>query len=204
MNAKVLGITMPVDEVLALDPTFVLLFTPILARIYASPTCVKTLGKPVSRMIRGLCLSVATFIVAGTVQGFIAHVAPAKLSLALIMPQFALNASSELLFMATGIEFAYTVVRPELKAAVTAMWWIGVAAGTELIAVVVLATGGPTTDIQQMTWYFGSAGGMVVVVGLFYWLSRPFAKIHGGGGETITPRPRKRVQETSPLMESHV
>ena len=169
---------LPASDVLALDPFFVLSFTPLLVGVfYKARCCTSQLALPVQRMVRGLGLAVGTFVTAALLQAGVAHFGGSSLSLLLMVPQFALNALSELLFMATGIEFAYAVAPASLKGAVTAMWWLGVALGTQIIAVVVAATGGPRTAWSLCWWYLGSAVGMVFITALFYVLSRPLAGV---------------------------
>uniref|UniRef100_A0A7S1C255 Uncharacterized protein n=1 Tax=Bicosoecida sp. CB-2014 TaxID=1486930 RepID=A0A7S1C255_9STRA len=169
------SVTVPPSDVTSLDPLFVLLLTPLFVRVLY-PRYARFFGGEIRRMTIGLVGVCGVFALAGGVQAMVAAAeadGTARPSLALLVPQFLLNAAAEILVTVTGVEFAFTQVPRHLKATVAALLWLTVALGNE--AIVVLTLCGVTGDgspTQLSRFYWACAGGLLVVTAAFWRLTR--------------------------------
>ncbi|KAL0872177.1 hypothetical protein ABMA27_004584 [Loxostege sticticalis] len=113
-----------------------------------------------------------------------------SISMALLLPQFLIMSSAEVLFAVTGNEFAFKEAPDSMKSVMSAVWMLTTAVGNVIIIVVTrLLAGYP--QHQQFFFYTGL---MFVSISVFHWLSRGYRFRHED------EPPRKECRSNSEIL----
>ena len=135
MGRDVLGFRVAAGQVQTLDALLVLTLIPLFAvscsRRSSGAACA---SPPLGKMTVGMFVMVLSFVAAAGVQwaleaGHAPHVAWQ-------VPQYVFLAMGEVLVSVTALEFAYAQAPARLKSVVMGLWYLTIAAGTFLTAVV--------------------------------------------------------------------
>lgn len=90
------------------------------------------------KMVIGMIFTALSFVMSGGIQMYMNKMAPKKVSILLIIPQFFLMAIGEVLVSATGLDFSYSQSPKYLKSIVMASWFVAVAIGNILVSLISL------------------------------------------------------------------
>ncbi len=135
MRRDVLGFRIPAGNVQTLDAGMVLLLIPVFA-IWVFPA-VERRGIRVTalrKMTVGMFVTILSFVAAAAVQRALdAGLAP---HVAWQVPQYLFLAVGEVLVSVTALEFAYSQAPPSLKSVIMGLWYLTIASGSFLTAVV--------------------------------------------------------------------
>lgn len=147
---------------------FVMLLIPIFSFLLY-PALNKTRlfkATPLRRMTTGMILSAAAFVICGLLQHAVDAAAVAgapKLSVFwMLIPYFVLT-SGEVLFSATGLEFAFSQAPAAMRSTITSLWNLTTALGNFLVVLVVVVA----SDLSAATRFYFFAGLMLAVAVVF-------------------------------------
>jgi POT family proton-dependent oligopeptide transporter len=175
----VCGWTLDAEKMQSFNPALVMVLIPFLTSL-VYPLLARR-GRDVSplpRMGAGMGLAAAAFVVCGLLQLQIE--AGMKLSILWQLLPYLLLTTGEVLFSATGLEFAYAQAPASMKSTVTSFWNLTVAFGNLLVvAVTVLNTN--VVHAQGALEFFFYAGLIAVVTAVFVLLSRRFRRQAAAG-----------------------
>ena len=150
------------------NPVLVMLLIPIFSFLLY-PALNKTRlfkASPLRRMTAGMVLSAAAFVICGLLQHAVDSAAAAgapQLSVWwMLLPYFVLT-SGEVLFSATGLEFAFSQAPAAMRSTITSLWNLTTALGNFLVVLVVVAA----SDLSAASRFYFFAGLMLVVAIVF-------------------------------------
>lgn len=150
------------------NPVLVMLLIPIFSFLLY-PLLNKTRlfkATPLRRMTTGMVLSAAAFVICGLLQHAVDSAAAAgtpQLSVWwMLLPYFVLT-SGEVLFSATGLEFAFSQAPAAMRSTITSLWNLTTALGNFLVVLVVVVA----SDLSAATRFYFFAGLMLVVAVVF-------------------------------------
>jgi POT family proton-dependent oligopeptide transporter len=135
MNREVLGFQLAAGQVQTLDAVLVLVLIPLFAvEIYPALERAGLRVTPLRKMTAGMFVMVLSFVAAAMVEQ--ALLAGDRPHVAWQVPQYLFLAVGEVLVSVTALEFAYSQAPPRLKSLVMGLWYLTVASGSLLTAVV--------------------------------------------------------------------
>jgi len=89
-----------------------------------------------TKMTIGMILASLAFVASGTVEVFIEASEPNGVFIAWQIPQYFLICAGEVMVSITGLEFAYSQAPSSMKSVVMAVWFLTIALGNALVALV--------------------------------------------------------------------
>ena len=135
LDRVVLGVEIAAGQVSTLNAVFVLTLIPIFSLgVYPALERRGVRVTPLGKMTAGMFVTVLSFVCAAAVQAALER-GPAP-SVAWQVPQYLLMTVGEVLVSITALEFAYTQAPPRAKGAIMSLWYLTIAAGSLLTAVV--------------------------------------------------------------------
>ncbi len=170
----IFGWTLDAEKMQSFNPALVMVLIPFLTSL-VYPFLARR-GRDVSplpRMAFGMGLAAASFVVCGLLQLQIE--AGMKLSILWQLLPYVLLTAGEVLFSATGLEFAYSQAPASMKSTVTSFWNLTVAFGN-LLVVAVTALNTRVVHAAGALEFFFYAGLIAVVTVVFVLLSRRFRR----------------------------
>lgn len=140
MDTNLFGIKIQPEHVQILNPLLllimVLVFDSIIFPIFRRRN-IKI--KPLKhKMVIGMIFTSLSFVMSGGIQMYMNKMAPKKISILFIIPQFFLLAIGEVLVSATGLDFSYSQSPKYLKSIVMASWFVAVALGNVFVSLISL------------------------------------------------------------------
>eukprot|EP00164_Ancoracysta_twista_P016733 GFYU01028229.1.p1 GENE.GFYU01028229.1~~GFYU01028229.1.p1 ORF type:complete len:212 (-),score=48.22 GFYU01028229.1:97-732(-) len=134
MDRHVPGFVLQPDQIPALNPLMIIVLIPLFSHgIYPGLRKCGCDMTPLRRMRYGLFLSGVSFAVAGGLQIAIHH---HTVHVGWQIPQYLIISCAEIMVSITGLEFAYTEAPASMKSAIMAAWFITVALGNFLVALI--------------------------------------------------------------------
>ncbi len=165
MNLLVAGIKFEASQIQALNPVFVMILIPIISLgLYP---WVEKMGVKVSslrKMGMGMFLTGLSFVVVGGIE--VVLNSGVQMSVAWQLIPFLLISAGEVMVSITGLEFAYTQAPKSMKSTIMSFWFLTIAAGNFLTAV-----------ISAMNPFSGGAPEFFFYGGLIFLLTVTFALI---------------------------
>ena len=147
-----LGYVIDKETVQAVNPIFVMLLVPIFTfALY--PMLNKTRlfrATPLRRMAVGMVLAAGAFAICGALQARVS--AGAEVSILWMCLPYAVLTAGEVLFSATGLEFAFSQAPATMKSTITSFWNLSVVIGNALV-VAVAWFGSAFTPAQQFFFF---------------------------------------------------
>jgi proton-dependent oligopeptide transporter, POT family len=181
MRRDVLGFQLAAGQVQTLDAALVLTLIPLFA-VFVYPA-VERRGvrvTPLRKMAVGMFVMVLSFVAAALVEARLADGSAAPPHVAWQIPQYLFLAVGEVLVSVTALEFAYGEAPRRLKSLVMGLWYLTIASGTLLTALVAWAN-----RFQGVAYYAFFAALMLVAAIAFalvaWWY--PSAPARSGAAE---------------------
>ena len=171
---KLCGWALDGETMQSINPVLVMLLIPLLT-VLVYPLLARR-GRDVSplpRMACGMGLLAAAFVVTGVMQ--LRLDAGVQLSILWQLLPYALLTVGEVLFSATGLEFAYAQAPASMKSTITSFWLLTSAIGNALV-VAIAWTNATFIRASGAAEFFFYAGLMAVVTAVFVLLSRRFRR----------------------------
>ena len=166
------GWTLNAETMQAINPAMIMVLIPfITSLVYPFLARRGREVAPLPRMAAGMGLLALAFVATGILQLRIAG--GAHLSILWQGIPYLLLTVGEVLFSATGLEFAYSQAPASMKSTVTSFWNLSSALGNFLVVLVTLLNARVVHAAGAMEFFF-YAGLMSVVMVLFILLSRRF------------------------------
>ena len=135
LDRVVLGLTISAGQVSTLNALFVLSLIPVFALwIYPAIERRGVRVTPLGKMTVGMFVTVLSFVAAAFVQAAMDR-GPAP-NVAWQVPQYLFLSVGEVLVSVTALEFAYTQAPARMKSAIMGLWYVTIAAGSLLTALV--------------------------------------------------------------------
>ena len=142
---SLLGYPVNTETMQNINPIFVMSLIPVLS-IFVYPALNRTRlfrTTPLRRMTVGMALTALSFVICGVLQNAVdaAHAAgtPAISVWWMALPYFVLTAG-EVLFSATGLEFAFSQAPATMRSTITSLWNLTTTVGNFLVVLVVALT----------------------------------------------------------------
>ena len=168
------GWTLNAETMQSINPVMVMVLIPVLtALVYPLLARRGRDVSPLPRMACGMGLLAAAFVVSGSMQ--LQLDAGVKLSILWQLVPYLLLTVGEVLFSATGLEFAYSQAPASMKSTVTSFWLLSSAAGNAMV-VVITWTNSHVIKATGALEFFFYAGLLAVVTAIFVLLSRRFRR----------------------------
>ncbi|KAL4709266.1 hypothetical protein ACJJTC_013326 [Scirpophaga incertulas] len=139
----------------------------------------------------GVYALMADYDATGYKSNMVAITEPNSITMALLVPQFLLMSTAEVLFAVTGNEFAFKEAPDSMKAVMTASWLLTEAAGNILIIVITRIMSG----YRQETQFFFYTCLIFVSMGVFHRLSKGYQLGHSWDEE-----PKKERRSNSEVL----
>ncbi|MGL4514715.1 MAG: POT family MFS transporter [Lacipirellulaceae bacterium] len=176
MDCNVLGFTLEPAQTQALNPILVLLLIPVFTLVVYPWFARRWPLSPLRRIGLGMCLAPLAFAIAALAQtaidgGATPHIGWQALATLVLT-------AAEVLVSITAVEFAYTQAPPTMKAIVTGLYWMSVAAGNGLTVLVNLyiqsrdKKGEAVLEGADYYWFFTVA--MAVAAAMYVVWSRTY------------------------------
>jgi POT family proton-dependent oligopeptide transporter len=135
MRRDVLGVRIAAGQVQTLDAAFVLTLIPIFATVVYPGLERRGLRMtPLRKMSAGMFVMVLSFVAAAVVESALAG--GGRPHVAWQVPQYLFLAVGEVLVSVTALEFAYSQAPRRMKSLVMGLWYLTIASGSLLTAVV--------------------------------------------------------------------
>ncbi|HSD20490.1 MAG TPA: POT family MFS transporter [Anaeromyxobacter sp.] len=163
MRRDVLGFHVAAGQVQTLDAALVLTLIPLFA-VFVYPA-VERRGvrvTPLRKMSVGMFVMVLSFVAAALVEGRLSEASAAVPHVAWQIPQYVFLAVGEVLVSVTALEFAYGEAPRRMKSVVMGLWYLTIASGTLLTAVVAWAN-----QFQGVAYYAFFAALMLAAAVVF-------------------------------------
>jgi len=137
MNRNIFGWTITPDQVPTLNPLILLPMIWIFDRLIYPGLEKAGLGlRMLTRMTIGMILASLAFAASGTLELAIDLLPENSVFIAWQIPQYFLVCAGEVMVSITGLEFAYSQAPASMKSVVMAVWYLTIALGNALVAVV--------------------------------------------------------------------
>jgi len=137
MNRNIFGWTITPDQVPTLNPLILLPMIWVFDKlIYPGLERVGLGLRMLSRMTIGMLLASLAFAASGTLELAIDLLPENSVFIAWQIPQYFLVCAGEVMVSITGLEFAYSQAPASMKSVVMAVWYLTIALGNALVALV--------------------------------------------------------------------
>jgi dipeptide/tripeptide permease len=174
MNTTIGKLTLSASHVQVLNPLLTLSMIPVFDRLIYPFFKNRgiTLHPLRHKMVAGMLLTALSFVVSGGLQYWMDAVAPKKLHVILMAPQFWILSCAEVLVSITGLEFAYSQAPKWLKSIIMSGWLFTTAVGNGLVALLALIKIG-----HRGLEFFLYAALMILFTMIFYLLVRGYQMV---------------------------
>lgn len=166
-NTSLFGYPINTETMQNINPVFVMMLIPVFS-FFLYPMLNRTrLFKttPLRRMTVGMVLSAFSFVICGwlqtSVDASIAAGTPTMSVWWMALPYFVLTAG-EVLFSATGLEFAFSQAPAVMRSTITSLWNLTTTVGNFLVVLIVALAQGYTA--AERFYFFAGLMGVVAVI----------------------------------------
>ncbi|KAL3896933.1 MAG: hypothetical protein SGCHY_003757, partial [Lobulomycetales sp.] len=148
LGAGRVKITVPPDSMQTVNAVLVLVFIPVFQRwVYPGLQRVGVSLAPARKIVIGMLLVAASFLVAAVLQYTIEAGAPKTVPIYWQVPQYVILTAGEVFFSITGLEFAYAESPPSMKSMCQSAWQLTVALGNLIVIVIAESNFKPADEL---------------------------------------------------------